>query len=109
MFPQDDEMVSDPGMDPMAAKKRALMELLQYAQGGMAGELKDKYAPAPAAGLGGSDVLDGVEKPSILSAQGAEEAEIDPSLLIKDMDQEAIRRLLGELGEDDGLGGLGGL
>lgn len=86
------------GEDPrIAAKKRMLDEIMQWSSGGMGGEMKAKYRPAPAPPETPAGYMDPdgvlVDKSGVTGPDGTPEG--DPSLLLQDLDQDAIMKLLG--------------
>jgi hypothetical protein len=76
-------------MDRLGAKKKVLADILEYASGGMAKGLKEKYRPLP--------------KPLDEVAEG-QDAAVDAAHLpttpdedpLAGLDQESLRRLLGD-------------
>lgn len=82
--------------DAMSIKMQALMDLLSENGAAMAGELRGKFAPQIEMEVEGESEGAPVVKAGVTGPSGSEEQEDEPSLLLKDMDQDAIRRLLGE-------------
>lgn len=88
------------GFDPMASKMKMLQDLADWASKGQADELKSAYRQGPGAEVPMKVDAEGavVEKPAI-DVDGAPVVDASMDDPLSALDDEAVRKLLGDMGD----------